>query len=67
MNDRGADSEHRVRTELTTIRVAAQLIEREPHATERQKRLAHEIILAASRLQARIQEWLDLEASSEPR
>ena len=51
VTDDRADLEHRVRTELTTISLAGQLIRRDRLASDRQRRLAAEIIGACHRLQ----------------
>lgn len=67
MTDEQADIEHRVRTELTTISIAGQLIQRDGLASDRQRRLASEILGACHRLQQYLDEWfkLDEPASSE--
>ena len=59
MTDRRADIEHRVRTELTTISIASQLIRRDGLASERQRRLAVEIVDACARLQQSLDVWFE--------
>lgn len=61
MTDEHADIEHRVRTELTTISIAGQLIQRDGLASERQRRLAGEIVGACQRLEQYLDRWLALE------
>jgi signal transduction histidine kinase len=58
--DHRADIEHRVRTELTTISVAGQLIQRNSAANERLHRLGGEIVAACARLQECVDELLQL-------
>ena len=58
MADERANIEHRVRTELTTISIAGQLIQRDGLASERQRRLAAEIMAACTRLQECVEELL---------
>jgi signal transduction histidine kinase len=59
VDEQRADIEHRIRTELTTLSIAAQLLGRDPSTTGRQRRLAQDIIAACDRLQAWVQELLD--------
>lgn len=58
VTDDRADLEHRVRTELTTISLAGQLIQRDQLASDRQRRLATEIVGACHRLQQAFDQWL---------
>lgn len=58
VTDDRADLEHRVRTELTTISLVGQLIRRDGLASDRQRRLAAEILGACNRLQQILDEWL---------
>jgi signal transduction histidine kinase len=60
--DERADIEHRVRTELTTISIAGQLIQRDGLASDHQRRLAAEIVAACARLQRCVNELLDRRA-----
>ena len=60
MSDERAEIEHRARTELTTISIAGQLIQRDGLADDRHRRLAAEIVAACTRLQACVEELLDL-------
>jgi signal transduction histidine kinase len=57
VSDEPADVEHRVRTELTTISIASQLLQRDGLAGPRQQRLAGEILSACQRLQQYLDEW----------
>jgi signal transduction histidine kinase len=57
VSDERADIEHRVRTELTTISIASQLLQRDGLAGQRQQRLAGEILGACQRLQHYLDEW----------
>jgi signal transduction histidine kinase len=57
LSDERADVEHRVRTELTTISIASQLLQRDGLASSRQQRLAVEILGACQRLQLYLDEW----------
>ena len=57
MSDERADVEHRVRTELTTISIASQLLQRDGLVGPRQQRLAGEILSACQRLQHYLDEW----------
>jgi signal transduction histidine kinase len=63
VSDNRADIEHRVRTELTTISIAAQLLQRDADASERQKRLAQEIIRATERLEEHLDAWFGADSS----
>jgi signal transduction histidine kinase len=56
--DERTDIEHHIRTELTTISIASQLIGRDGRAHERHRRLAAEIVSACNRLQDCIEELL---------
>ena len=56
--DNRADIEHRIRTELTTISIAGQLIQRDGAANDRQRRLAAEIVAACNRLQLCVDDLL---------
>ena len=47
-----------MRTELTTISLAGQLIQRDQLASDRQRRLATEIVGACHRLQQAFDQWL---------
>jgi signal transduction histidine kinase len=58
VTDEAAEIEHRVRTELTTISIASQLIQRDGIAPERDRRLASEIAQACERLQRYLNFWL---------
>ena len=58
MADQRADIEHHVRTELTTISIAGQLIQRDGLSSDRQRRLAGEIVNACNRLQACIEDLI---------
>jgi signal transduction histidine kinase len=60
VSDEQAEIEHRVRTELTTISIAGQLIQRDGLASARQQRLGAEIVAACTRLQACVEELLEL-------
>jgi signal transduction histidine kinase len=59
LSDDRAEIEHRIRTELTTISIAGQLIQRDGQADERARRLSVEIVNACRRLQACVDELLD--------
>ncbi len=61
VSDERADVEHRVRTELTTISIASQLLQRDELASSRQRRLAVEILGACQRLQLSLDEWFALD------
>ena len=62
-----ADLEHRVRTELTTISLASQLILRERLTSERQRQLVAEILQACGHLQHCLAEWIELTGNVPPR
>jgi signal transduction histidine kinase len=59
VSDNRANIEHRVRTELTTISIAAQLLRRDGEASERQRRLAGDVVNAAERLERYLDEWFE--------
>jgi signal transduction histidine kinase len=65
--DERANFEHRVRTELTTISIAGQMLRRDGLANDRQRRLAAEIVAACERLQRSVDELLHGRAADQAR
>ena len=66
MADERADIEHHVRTQLTTISIAGQLIQRDSLSSDRHRRLAGEIVSACNRLQECLEELLAQRFGDDP-
>lgn len=58
VSDQRRQIEHQLRTALTTVSLAGQLLQRDSNSTERQQRLANEIVRACDRLEQCLSELI---------